>query len=126
MCEFAIVERFGRRLEIDEKQKTIENYKSDIANFLRSIGKKINSDNEQVILKAIDPFLVEDEFMEYRKKYTMSTYNRKVVSLRKFGVYLQDMGVTTLNCFKSLTMFKTKKVRAEKRERVRIKLNIKL
>lgn len=118
MCEFAIVERFGRRLEIDEKEKTIENYKSDIANFLRSIGKKINSANEQVILKAIDPFLVEDEFIEYRKKYTMSTYNRKVVSLRKFGIYLQDMGVTTLNCFKSLTMFKTKKVRAEKRERV--------
>ena len=42
MCEFSIVERFGKKLEIDEKEKTIENYKSDIANFLRSIGKKIN------------------------------------------------------------------------------------
>lgn len=118
--EFEIIKRYKRKMDIETKKENTSNaYVADVKTFLDYVNNKLHTSNEEKIIKYLKPINCEDLFLEMseEKKYTMTTYNRKVISLQKFGKYLVSLGLTNINPFGSLGTYKPSKVREEKSKR---------
>lgn len=111
-----ILEMFKQQISVELSENSIESYCSDVKDFLRRIKKKTNCTDEKIIDK-IDSLLVSDVFMDMRTEYTMTTYNRKIVSVNAFCQYICDLGLKNINTCKSIKKYSPKKVRMEKATR---------
>ena len=111
-----ILEMFKQQISVELSENSIESYCSDVKDFLRRIKKKTNCTDEKIIDK-IDSLLVSDVFMDMRTEYTMTTYNRKIVSVNAFCQYICDLGLKNINTCKSIKKYSPKKVRMEKASR---------
>ena len=107
-----ILEMFKQQISVELSDNSINSYCSDVKDFLRRIKKKTNCTDEKIIDK-IDSLLVSDVFMDMRTEYTMTTYNRKIVSVNAFCQYICDLGLKNINTCKSIKKYSPKKVRME-------------
>lgn len=111
MCKYNIVERFLKQ-QLEQRPATLKTYECVITKFLDDVSKKINNTNEYEILNSLNTFLVDDMFEEYRngseeqKKYKKSTYTHRVITLQKFGKFLEKFNLVEKNPFAPLERFK--------------------
>ena len=118
--EFEIIKRYKRKMDIETKKENTANaYVTDVKTFLEYTENKLHTNNEEKLIEYLIPINCEDLFLQMseERKYTMTTYNRKVISLQKFGKYLVSLGLVNINPFGSLGTYKPSIVREEKNKR---------
>lgn len=106
MCKYKIVDRFLKNeLEIRESSK--QEYERNVVQLLDEASNILHTNNEEEIIKNLDSDLIEDVVFKFQDKYNKrTTYNNKIISIKKFCKYLLKKGIKTVDISKTTKVYK--------------------
>lgn len=115
--EKKILNSYEKKLEKTLRKNSVNSYIRDIESVYEYYEEKISEEkiSEEKMLKTFNYFFIEEYFEE--KKFSPSSYNRKIISLGKFFDWLVDIGIVEKNFIKGFSQIPNEQVQESIKEK---------